>query len=161
MKEMVLGGIIVVRKWNLFDRIANLFRKKHKYKNEEQETLICDMNTEQETEIVVEYSDDVAVSIVAETDKEMDNHHSSLVWPNPASDEISLKYQMEEDGPLNIQLLPINGVLNSKMTLAEASRKKGIHEEIFQLNGVQNGLYALIITTNHRVEEHKILVERK
>lgn len=161
MKEMVLGGIIVVRKWNLFNRIANLFRKKHKYENEEQETLICEMDTEQETEIVVEKFDDEAVSSTFQTDKEMDNHHSSFVWPNPASGEIRLKYQMEEDGPLNIQLLPINGVLNFKMTLSKASRKKGIHEEIFQLNGVQNGLYALIITTNHRVEEHKILVERK
>jgi len=161
MQEMVMGGLVVVRKWNIFDRIANLFRKKHKNEIEEPEALTCNIDTEQESTLVEENIQEVNLLTMAHDEKKVEKKQASLAWPNPASNKITLKYQMEEDGKLIVQFLPINGTQNSGKTLTKGFRKKGKHQEAFQLNGLQNGLYVLIINKNKRVEEHKILVERK
>lgn len=161
MQEVFLGGVVVVKRRTIFNRIAHLFRKKHRFNTEEPEELSCDMAVEPSHDVTEEKDEDSLPPATVAIQEEMVPEQTTMVWPNPASNEMKLKYRMQVNGPLHIQLVPIYGLNHSGFTLVKGQRKKGEYEEVFQLNGIQNGLYALIITKNQRMEEFKVLIEKK
>jgi len=157
MLEGMVGGIVVVERRNIFNRIVNLFKKKRKYEVEEPEELRCDLEDISVIEEPVFEPKTIQHSITSET---TELSSKAMVWPNPATTEIKITYTMEEGGFFGVQLIPINGGINANISLVQGSRKKGEHIEILQLNTIKNGLYVLTVTTNNKVEKHKILVEK-
>ncbi len=69
--------------------------------------------------------------------------------PNPVSNDLHIKYQLEKEEKININLLNANGQIIKKL-VNNKWRAQGVHDENFTLEKLSNGIYMVqIITRNH------------
>ncbi|OQA07188.1 MAG: hypothetical protein BWY67_01787 [Bacteroidetes bacterium ADurb.Bin397] len=78
------------------------------------------------------------------------------VYPNPASDKISIVFSAENEGSSEIQLLDLTGrLIQSEMLQAI----EGINETSMDLSGLSKGIYMLNLVKNDKVSRIKIVLE--
>jgi uncharacterized delta-60 repeat protein len=80
-----------------------------------------------------------------------------IVYPNPASDRLILRYTLNAAKDLSIQLHSIGGQLVKRWS-DHASREKGIHKELLELPGsIAAGNYILTVIIGDERREIKIV----
>lgn len=160
MTEVFLGGMVVVKKRNIFNRIASLFKKNPKHEIEEPKEMTCELDDGSTNNDIVKIEDvQEPMDEVMEESKELKS--TMVVWPNPATEELRLKYTMDVDGSFNAQLIPLNKNSQQTILLAQGNRQKGKHQEVFQVANVKDGLYVLVVNANGNLEKHKIFIDEK
>jgi hypothetical protein len=83
---------------------------------------------------------------------------SSIVWPNPAKNTISLNYTTDIDNSLvSIELHSFNG--SRSLKLFSGLRKEGNHGHSFDVSRLPNGIYILTLNINGKIETKKIIIE--
>lgn len=145
----MVGGIVVVKRKSIFRKIADFFNKKHNT-NETQETNVEVLEIE-ETELKAEF----------ETSIEKQKSSSTVVWPNPISDVVNIKYNMQENGSLKVSLQALNQPFQKALTLKKVEHAKGEYTNQFSIKNVTNGIYVLHIEANGTIETHKVIVDKK
>jgi len=78
------------------------------------------------------------------------------VYPNPATDKISIVFSAENEGTSEMQLLDLTGrVIQTNMVQAI----EGINETSMDLTGLSKGVYMLNLVKNDKVSRIKIVLE--
>lgn len=78
------------------------------------------------------------------------------VFPNPASDVLSLKYTLFADAAMQIEIQDVSG--KPVRRAMRSGRQAGEHLEEITLEGLTAGIYFLNITVNGQVINHKFVV---
>ena len=78
------------------------------------------------------------------------------VYPNPASDKISIVFSAENDGVSEMQLLDLTGRVIKNNTVQAI---EGINETSMDLSGLSKGIYMLNLVKNNKVSRIKIVLE--
>ncbi|MBL7914778.1 MAG: T9SS type A sorting domain-containing protein, partial [Bacteroidia bacterium] len=78
------------------------------------------------------------------------------VYPNPATDKISIVFSADNEGTSEMQLLDLTGrVIQTNMVQAI----EGINETSMDLTGLSKGVYMLNLVKNDKVSRIKIVLE--
>jgi len=81
-----------------------------------------------------------------------------VVFPNPASDKVEIKYNLTEWSHVNIALYNLNGQLIRKLSTID--RDKGIYSEYFNLTNLTNGIYLVRFTTLNQSKTFKLVINQ-
>lgn len=152
LSEDVLGGIVVVRRKNIFRRIANLFKRK---RLDELEEGICVL--EEESEILENYQ--IEKNIEGVDTQTIDNMRQINFWPNPVKNELNVSYRMDYDGKFSVKLIPIKKN-HAEIQLKDDFKSAGNYLENFRTDGIEQGIYVLQISTGTQIIKKKIIVQR-
>ena len=106
-----------------------------------------------ESAIQNEINNEISFSI--ETDEIIDPALFS-VFPNPATDDFSLAYTIENNGFVQIDLYNITGV-HVKNFLQMAQQEAGVYYHNFSLSGLSSGLYILVLKNTSKTFSTKII----
>lgn len=79
-----------------------------------------------------------------------------IVYPNPANDYVQLKYYLETESAVKLELRSVTGVLVS--TLVNANQEAGPHEIDFDVAGLARGLYICQLQTNRGSSVYKLVI---
>ena len=82
---------------------------------------------------------------------------SSVIWPNPTRNTLTLNYQLAMNSAVGIELHSING--SRALTLFSGSQKEGNHTHSFDVFTLPNGIYILTLNINGKIETKKIIIE--
>jgi hypothetical protein len=80
------------------------------------------------------------------------------IYPNPASDLLSIEYIMEQEGTCSAELMNLTGVVVAKITTDDS--KAGLNKMIMNLSDVPNGAYMLNVILEDHTEVLKVIVNR-
>lgn len=83
---------------------------------------------------------------------------SLQLFPNPASDEVTISFNVSYATPVSIQLLDLNGKLLREEE--QGTFESGRHLVNFDCSRLSSGLYFIQIRTNESVSTNKLQVER-
>ena len=83
---------------------------------------------------------------------------SVVVYPNPAKDLLNVEFVMENNGPADLQLVTMQGITVSIMTLADA--KPGLNKAMLDVSHLPNGAYILRVTGEGILETVMVIVNR-
>ncbi len=85
-----------------------------------------------------------------------------VIFPNPASDHLNIRYQLRYPGELSLQMINLNGV--AVLPVQETRYTGGLREDQLQLEGLAQGMYMLRVVYEspkrgaEHVSYHKINV---
>ena len=107
------------------------------------------------TEEITQFEFDEVINSVMETDEII---YPALfsIFPNPANDDFSLAYTLEENSFVQIDLYNMQGVL-IKNYLQLPQQEAGIYYHNFSLSNLPSGLYMLVIKNNAKTFSSKII----
>lgn len=151
LSEDLLGDIVVVgytvKKPTIFRRFLNLFKRKDYLSKEEDE--VCELPS-------------LEVDTDLPNQKEVDNFEESkmAVWPNPASKQINVAFNLPNAGEYTLSLLPVNQPFSPEIMLAKSFKKAGTQSEILEIPDIANGVYVLKLKAYGFEEQQKIIVEK-
>jgi len=81
------------------------------------------------------------------------------VYPNPVTDQFAVEYKITEPGPVNIQLIDINGKLISQ--LSSQIKLPGEYNDHFKIPfNLNPGIYFIEIATESGNSVKRILVQQ-
>jgi hypothetical protein len=84
------------------------------------------------------------------------NSIDARIYPNPASNYLSISYEMEQSGEVTVEIINITG---QKMMQSElGQRTSGTHVETISLDGMENGVYMIRMTTGDSMYTSKIKI---
>ena len=84
------------------------------------------------------------------------NSFDARIYPNPASNYLSISYEMEQSGEVTVEIINITG---QKMMQSElGQRTRGTHVETISLDGMENGVYMIRMTTGDSMYTSKIKI---
>jgi hypothetical protein len=90
------------------------------------------------------------------------NDNSALtrlsLYPNPASHNLNLGFDLKNAGKVRISLIDIIG--KEVAILREGNFSNGGYEEMFHLPSLNNGIYFISINANNEVLNRKILIQQ-
>jgi hypothetical protein len=90
------------------------------------------------------------VSIIPEND------HSFLVFPNPAKENVSVRFELSRTGPVRIELTDLNGKLIR--TLHDGLTDPGVHERVCSVSNCRPGIYLVRFVSSEKSVTRKIVV---
>ncbi len=79
-----------------------------------------------------------------------------LIFPNPTSDVINLRFSNEKRTNIKIELFDINGRLVS--TIMNTVVEPGLYQTVYEPARIDNGLYIIKITTDKGVSNSKVSI---
>lgn len=82
---------------------------------------------------------------------------SSVIWPNPTRNTLSLNYQLTVNSAVGIELHSLNG--GRALKLFSGSQKEGNHALTFDVSTLPIGIYVLTLNINGEIETKKIIIE--
>ncbi|MEO6167337.1 MAG: YCF48-related protein [Chitinophagales bacterium] len=80
------------------------------------------------------------------------------VYPNPAADFATITFTLDNESPVNVRLVDLNGKV--LLEIENAVYAEGSHQLSFNSNTLSTGLYLLQLTTSTNVVTKKFIVER-
>jgi hypothetical protein len=84
------------------------------------------------------------------------NSANTIVFPNPASGEIKILYNVAQKSNLEFQLSDINGTVVLK---TQVKANSGMNGYSFGTQSLAKGVYILQLLSDNRSEQHKIIIE--
>ncbi len=84
--------------------------------------------------------------------------HLTAAYPNPASDQITLDYELEQQEDIRISIHHANGQLIRQEYLG--SRATGTHREQLDLNELGNGVYFFMLSTTRTRVMKKLIIQK-
>ena len=79
-------------------------------------------------------------------------------FPNPAHNDITIKFGLPEDGHLQLQLFNAQGSLVE--TLSSSFYEAGYHEVTLSVSGLANGVYFYQLRSNDVSLSNQVIVVR-
>lgn len=78
------------------------------------------------------------------------------VYPNPASDKLSIAYVAEQAGDMSYQMIDVTGkvVINKALSVTE-----GANTHTIDISGFAKGIYMLHVTTSNKSENIRVVVQ--
>jgi hypothetical protein len=86
------------------------------------------------------------------------NTNSFVIYPNPTSDNVILRYQINNAGTVNIEFRNILGELVKTQTFS--NKQTGINTDEFTTNGLPNGVYLVRIVNGNKQQSQKLIIQR-
>ncbi len=86
-----------------------------------------------------------------------EENFSFNVFPNPASDQISVTFAMAEDSPVKVRIIGMDGKVVSEKNTNDS--KKGNQQLVISTTSLQSGLYLLVLETNQITSKQKLLIK--
>ncbi|MCW8802133.1 MAG: T9SS type A sorting domain-containing protein, partial [Candidatus Bathyarchaeota archaeon] len=84
------------------------------------------------------------------------NSFDARIYPNPASNYLSIAYEMEQSGEVTVEIFNITG---QKIMQSELGQKtNGTNVETISLEGIENGIYTIRMTAGDSMHTSKIKV---
>ena len=80
------------------------------------------------------------------------------VYPNPAKDVLNVVCLLEEQAPVQMELLNLQGISILKIPLTMT--REGCHREKLDISGILPGVYMLKVRCGDQVEIRKVIVDR-
>ena len=143
LQEVIITGMVIVKRRSIFRKIGDLFRRK--------KPKIAKENYQDATNLIEAQASEMV--------KEVPEKTSLIVWPNPIIREVNLAFTMESEGEYLVHLTPINQTYK-KVLISKGLKNKGRQELTIFTDTVKNGTYVLTITTQEKVEHHKVIVNK-
>jgi hypothetical protein len=78
------------------------------------------------------------------------------LYPNPASDAVSIRYRMPDAGYLMIDVLSISGVLQKQFR--EKANAPGFHDIEINLSDLPSGLYLIRTRSGQSISTTKLII---
>lgn len=86
-------------------------------------------------------------------------HPISKIFPNPASQEVTIAYVLPKESSLLIQLMDLNGRVLQRFS--KVNNEKGETNQLpINISNLPTGLYYISLTSNETKETHKVLIGR-
>ncbi len=96
--------------------------------------------------------------LVADINQYLDeNKGSSVIWPNPTSNNITLNYELYSKNTVDIELHSMTG--SRVLKLFSGKENEGNHTHAFDVSGLPSGIYVLTLNINGTIETKKIIIE--
>ncbi len=107
--------------------------------------------------LIVTYTDSVRVDYDAVHEKFI-NKGSLQIYPNPASTEVFIEFELSKPGDIEIALLGMSGA--HFYSLVETHLKKGINQSRISLKNtfIPNGAYLLVIRSGKQLLTRKLVI---
>lgn len=123
--------------------------------NADREDITCEMGSEDDVSWVtidgaISVSRVYADHLIDVTEVETEEAMSALVYPNPASNQTTVKVEMPTESDAEIQLFAPNG--QHIRTIHSGSLSKGETEFLLDLTQLDTGTYLVVIYTNGEKE---------
>jgi flagellar hook assembly protein FlgD len=80
------------------------------------------------------------------------------VYPNPASDEVSIVYSLEKEGDVSLNLYNANGQFAEKLDWGK--KAKGPHKFNFSTSKISQGMYYIQIVANGFIKNRSFCILR-
>ncbi|MBA2406862.1 MAG: T9SS type A sorting domain-containing protein, partial [Chitinophagales bacterium] len=80
------------------------------------------------------------------------------VFPNPASENATISFSLDEESQVRIALMDVNGKLIKE--IANAKYSEGIYQLSFNSKDLSSGVYLIQLTTNEELVSKKLVIER-
>ncbi|MGE5479468.1 MAG: T9SS type A sorting domain-containing protein, partial [Chloroflexota bacterium] len=113
--------------------------------------------------LIVKYWDEdtvcVAVGEIDTTCGSGDDYEyleSLSAYPNPASEEVTLDYEMKKGAHVELEIIDAQG--NTKKKSIKAFKDKGKHSLTFQLDGLQTGIYYVALRAEGEAMARRIVI---
>ncbi len=85
-------------------------------------------------------------------------NNSFVIYPNPASDYLVMRYTINNTGPVNIEVRNILGELVKSQTVY--NKQKGINTDELSTNGLTNGVYIIRILNGTQQQAQKLIIQK-
>ena len=83
------------------------------------------------------------------------NETSLSASPNPSSDQVNIKYTLNEPGKVTLSLYDMSG--KQLRTIEDGYKEKGLHEKIFDITAFPNGTYYIDLIYKGGRDSFKLL----
>ena len=82
---------------------------------------------------------------------------ASSIYPNPASGKVNIKFEVEEPGTLQLEIIDL---LGSRFLREETTVISGINMREIDLSNLSKGIYIVRLTYDGNIVNHKLIVDR-
>jgi len=82
----------------------------------------------------------------------------SGLYPNPASEYITVSYALSKPSQVSISLYDIAG--RKVKEISEGRKNSGLHEEVIDLDGISMGMYLLQVSTGGSITNLRLIINR-
>lgn len=80
------------------------------------------------------------------------------VYPNPFTNKTTIRYNLRESGEVNLSVYDIQG--KEVATLVNGNQNAGAYNQVFDGNGLSNGVYVYKLQTSSGVQTGKLILNR-
>lgn len=82
------------------------------------------------------------------------------IYPNPATDNVSINYGFDADATVNIDVYDMSGRKVQSLVSNKAVYEGELNKNTFSVNELNSGLYVITIMTSNGVSEtHRLMVD--
>ena len=96
------------------------------------------------------------IQVVATTLADMKVLKSSIVYPNPASQQVNIDFELTKNDEMSIEIIDINGKANQLLTNTQLMA--GNHQLSFDIAHLEQGMYFIKINCNRLSKFQKMLI---
>lgn len=90
------------------------------------------------------------------SEQKLQQNNSTLIYPNPASDLLQVKYESEKAGNFQIKIIDLQGKLIKQVTL---NSQYGTNYAILDVSGLTQGLYIFQLQNGNKIETLRFIKE--
>jgi photosystem II stability/assembly factor-like uncharacterized protein len=80
------------------------------------------------------------------------------VFPNPASNEITIQYDIQKNESISLSLCDLSG--REMFTLSSGFENIGLHSSLYLLNNIPSGFYYCILNKSGKIERKEIIIRK-
>ncbi|HXC06121.1 MAG TPA: choice-of-anchor V domain-containing protein [Bacteroidia bacterium] len=84
---------------------------------------------------------------------------SLLLFPNPASDHLTLNYELSETTPVSVKMYDMQGK-EMTFSITETRKAAGTYSNSIDLSGIPDGIYLLHLTAGNHSETRRFTIAR-
>ncbi|WP_031529479.1 T9SS type A sorting domain-containing protein [Dyadobacter crusticola] len=82
------------------------------------------------------------------------------VAPNPATDQVQIRYNLETEADVALEIMDLSGSLLETLILEKTHQRKGSHSLFWKNDKLENGSYLVKLTVDDKIIVKRIIVQK-